>query len=90
MPATNLFAYNAQTPIGPAIKTLAITKSDADELAFVTRRIFVGTGGDVVTVDTENNEVTHKNVPSGSYIGDAFFKKVKSTGTTAADLIAYV
>lgn len=90
MPAINPFTYNAPSPVTPALRTLAITPHDTNELAYTTRRIYVGTGGDVVTVDSEGNTVTHKNVPSGCYLGDAFYKQVKAAGTTAADLIAYV
>lgn len=90
MPGTNPFTQFGTSPIGPALRTKAITPSDTDDLPFVSRRIYVGTGGDVVTIDAEGNTVTHKNAPSGSYLGDAFFARVKATGTTAADLVAYV
>ena len=91
MPAAqNLFTSFAASPIGPAVRTQAIAPSDTEDLPYVSRRIYVGTGGDVVTIDTYGNTVTHKNVPSGSYLGDAFFTRVKATGTTAADLVAYV
>lgn len=89
MSAVNPFTAFGTSPIGPALRTQAITPSDTVDLPYVARRIYVGTGGDVVTVDTEGNTITHKNVPSGSYIGDAYFTRVKAV-STAADMVAYV
>lgn len=87
MPALNKFRGFIDSFNAPARRHVAITPSDADELAYTVRRIYVGTGGDIALVDGEGNQVTYKNVTSGSYIGDCVYKQVKVTGTTATDLV---
>lgn len=74
----------------PALSLFAITKSDVDELTTVVRAIYVGTTGDVTVIDTAGNTVLHKAVPAGAYIGPFLVKQVKSTGTSAADMVGYV
>lgn len=89
MPTIAMNNHRNRSATYPALQTFAVTPSDTDDLKVVCRRFFVGTGGDVSLVDTAGNTLVHKNVPSGSYIGDAYFSKVKQTGTSALDIIAY-
>lgn len=50
--------------------------------------LFIGTGGNVVCVDDAGNETTFKNLPD-AYALPVQTKRVKSTGTTATDIVAY-
>ncbi|WP_020675571.1 spike base protein, RCAP_Rcc01079 family [Geopsychrobacter electrodiphilus] len=68
----------------------SITPSDTVDLPNVTRRIYIGTGGDIKVTAKESGTVTYKNMPAG-YMEGAF-TRVWATpdggGTPAADLIA--
>lgn len=74
----------------PALGMVAITTSDTVEQTRLLRQIYVGTGGDVSLVDSEGTTTTHKNVSSGAYIGPFLVVKVRTTATTAADMVGYV
>jgi hypothetical protein len=87
MAATDTFASNTNALSTPPTKAFAITPNDSAELAFVTRSIWVGVGGDIVAIYRDDSAaVTLKNVPSGSRISGRF-KQVNSTNTTATNLI---
>lgn len=71
----------------PAKNWVAFAKSDTDNLDYVSRALFVGTGGDVAAVSADDDVVTFKNVPSGSVL-PIRVKRVNSANTTAADFVA--
>jgi len=49
--------------------------------------IFVGTGGDIVAIYKRDSvAVTLKNVADGTYL-PGVFKEIKTSGTTAADIV---
>lgn len=70
--------------IDPGIRITAVTKSDTAELN--ARGLYVGTGGDLVITTVEGNDVTFKNVASGSWL-PIYAYRVKAA-TTAADIVA--
>jgi len=71
----------------PALKGFAVTKHDTNELPYVTRALFVGVGGDVsVILRDDETAVLLKNVPSGAML-PLRVKQVKSTDTTATNMI---
>lgn len=72
---------------GPGVKWAAVTKSDNTVLAAGMRGIFVGTGGDLAIVGEDGNDEIFKNILSGTLL-PVGAKKVLSTGTTAADIVA--
>ena len=72
----------------PARQAAAVTPHDTNELSAHARSLFIGTGGDVVAVLTgDTDAVTFKNVPSGTVL-PVRAKIVKSTSTTATDIVA--
>jgi hypothetical protein len=71
----------------PALNYSAITTSNATDLTFTTRGIYVGVGGDVVAIRSDNTAVTFKNAASGSIIPIRAIR-VNTTSTTATDLVA--
>lgn len=52
------------------------------------RGVYVGTGGNLTTVDNDGNTVLHKNIASGSELAICP-TKIKSTGTDALDIVLY-
>lgn len=82
--------YLADTaPDSPADRQFAITPHDTNDLAEVTRSVYVGTGGDVVIVDRHGSQVTWKNAQTGSIL-PIRAARVLLTGTTASNLIGLV
>lgn len=51
--------------MGPAEGAFAITADSANELEFVTRALYVGTGGDLHVLMQNGDEVTLVNLPGG-------------------------
>lgn len=78
-----------QEPTWPSAECFTVTKSDTTDFTAQVRQIYVGTGGDVSVVNTNDSVVLFKNVMSGTNIGPFFIKRVNSTGTTASDIVAF-
>ena len=74
-----------------------ITPSDTVNFSFtlggqtklITRGIYVGTTGNVVAVDQDNNAITFIAVPAGALL-PICAKRVNSTNTTASNLVALI
>ena len=73
--------------ITSARRLLKVTPSDSTVLPEDVRCLYVGTGGNVAVVDALDNDVTFFSVPSGMLL-PVQVVKVKSTGTTASNIIA--
>lgn len=72
---------------GSVSRFAAVTKSDtADFPGGVARGLYVGVTGDVVVVDVNDNAVTFKAMAVGYH--PIVCKRVNSTSTTAADIVA--
>lgn len=71
-----------QRMMEPAANAFAVTPHDTDELAFVTRGLYLGVSGDVAVVMANGNEVTFTNMAAG-IIHPLRVKAVKDTGTDA-------
>ncbi len=73
--------------LGVAVGGAAVTPSDAADLAFTARSLYVGGAGDV-KVDTANGDtLVFSAVPAGTVLPVAV-KKVYATGTTATAIVA--
>ncbi|AVQ04480.1 hypothetical protein B7G68_15190 [Caulobacter segnis] len=71
----------------PGRYPIAITPHDTTEVN--ARGLYVGTGGDLAIVSMDGTtSITFANVPSGTIL-PVFAFRVKSTGTTAADIVAF-
>jgi hypothetical protein len=87
MAATNDFDKHASGLDSPARKSFAITKHDTNELANITRGIYVGGAGDVVIqLELDSAAVTFTGMLAGQ-IYPIQARIVKSTGTTATALV---
>lgn len=79
-----------QDPTWPGATLINVIKSDDTVFSPAVRQVYVGTTGDVTVVTEDDVTSFFKAVPQGSVIGPFFVKQIKSTGTTAADMVAFV
>jgi hypothetical protein len=86
MPATDSFATNAAGLTSPIENGFAIIPHDTNELTAVTRELYVGSGGDIVLVLKNGDEVTLSHVAGGSRLPYRA-RQIKATGTTASDMV---
>jgi hypothetical protein len=70
----------------PASNAVAITAHDTNELANVSRAIYVGGAGNIVAVMLSGQTVTFTGVLAGTIL-PIRVKQVKSTSTTATALV---
>ena len=73
----------------PARRTAAVTTHNSNPLpGGACKALYIGTGGDVklAAVD-DDTDTTFKNVPNGAYLMVRALH-VRTTGTTAADIVA--
>jgi len=73
----------------PAEDAFAITPHDTNDLAQVTRGIYVGGAGDLTVVTKGGTTVLFSAVPAGVVL-PVRAAKVKSTGTAATSLVGLV
>lgn len=86
---TNKFEGRSRSLTGSASDGFAITPNDAADLSEVARAIYVGTAGDITVILASDSELEFKNVSSGTIL-PIQTKAVKTTGTTATDIIGLV
>ena len=73
----------------PAFDYFTITPSNSTPLAIMCRGIYVGGGGDITVISPAGSTVTFVAVPQGVLL-PIVAQYVKSTGTNATDLVAFV
>lgn len=71
----------------PAANAASVTPNDSNELAYVSRALYVGGTGNVKVTMKDGAEVTFSAVASSTVLPIAV-RKVHSTGTTATAIIA--
>ena len=71
--------------VGDIHNSFPITLSDTEDLEHPTRRIYIGTDGDLTVVRTGGQTVTYRNLCAGFHYIPA--TRVKATGTTALNII---
>jgi hypothetical protein len=81
-------AHNPQS-VQSASSAFDITPADGADLAFVTRGLYVGVGGDVKVVMAGGETVTFKNLVAG-VVHPLQVSKVFATLTTATQIIGVV
>lgn len=70
----------------PADNATAVTPSDSTDLAYVSRALYVGSGGNVVVTMAGGGDVTFVGVPTGGIL-PIRASRVKATNTTASSII---
>lgn len=87
MVAANTFSNLSDGLTSPIQKQFAITPHNTDELTSITRGLYVGVSGDVVCIlNGDTSAVTLKGMAGGIW-HPLRVKVLKSTGTTATDLV---
>ncbi|MEL6540848.1 MAG: hypothetical protein AAFP79_15880 [Pseudomonadota bacterium] len=81
------FENALESVVAPATDCFSITPDDSEELQTATKALFIGVGGDVVIRSVAGEtDVTFRNLPDGSVL-DVRVRAVRSTGTTAGNLV---
>jgi len=70
----------------PAQDAFAVSKSDSANLAYFSRALYIGGGGNVAITTVKGTNVTFANVPAGAIL-PVRAQKVLDTGTTATLII---
>ena len=81
------FQNSADSLVAPCSDCFEITPADGEDLPQATKAIYIGQGGDItlraIGADTD---VTFRNTISGSIL-DIRVRAVRSTGTSAGNLV---
>lgn len=81
------FAGAGDSLLAPAFHAVAVTPSDTVDLANVAKRLWVGGTGNVTLITVGGETVEYAAVPAGTYL-QVRASRVKSTGTTATNIVA--
>lgn len=82
------FKENSDSVSAPARKAIAVSPHDVDALTDVPKALYVGAGGDIVCCMIDDSEdVAFVGVPTGAIL-PIRVSHVRSTGTTAASILA--
>lgn len=88
--ASDLQSQRGDTTDFPAKRLRAVTPHDTNELPFVAKALFVGGAGNLALIAQEDSDaVTMTGVLAGSII-PVRARIVKSTGTTATNIVALI
>ena len=87
MPATDNYSRQQTEPHDPARNAAVVTPSNSADLTYVTRGVYVGTGGNIKVTTAGGQDITFSNVIGGLVLPFAV-KRIWATGTTASDMIA--
>lgn len=85
--AVNNFAGYNDAPNLPPQNAAAVTTSDTNDLSYVSKSLYIGVSGDVTVITAVGQTVTLKSVPVG--MQQIRVSRVKATGTTATDIVAW-
>ena len=88
MSAVDTFKQQPETEWSPATSSVAVTPSDSEELAYLTRALYVGVGGNLsVKLRDDSAAVVFVGVAEGTLL-PLQVKQVMATDTTATNIIA--
>lgn len=71
---------------GPADRAAAVTPNDTTDLPFVSKRLFIGTGG-TVKIDTSGGDTVTYTAATGTYL-NVRAKRVYAIGTSASNIVS--
>lgn len=89
MPAIDTMAQRGDTVDFSAKRLRAVTPHDTNELEFVAKALFVGTGGTISIIAQEDTAAVSLTVATGSIV-PVRAKIVRATGTTATGIVALI
>lgn len=73
--------------LSPASHAAAVIPSDSADLPTSSKRLWIGSAGNVALVTVGGDSVTYNSVPAGSYL-QVRARRVMATGTTASNIVA--
>jgi hypothetical protein len=73
--------------LSPASNVAAVTPSDTVDLAFASKRLWIGGAGAVKVNTVGGSTVTYAAVPAGTYL-NVRASRVFATGTAATNIVA--
>ena len=77
----------SNSPINPPRNAAAVTPSDGTDLGFVTRELYIGTGGTLSVNMADTGDAVSYTVYDGQSLSGQF-ARVRATGTTATGIVA--
>lgn len=81
------FSSHATALDSPARRAASVTPADGTDLTTTARALWVGGGGNI-TLDTAGGDtVTIPNIPDGAVL-PVTARRIRSTGTTATNIVA--
>jgi hypothetical protein len=87
MAAEDIFAADRSRLNAPAYNASEVSPHDTNDLAYVTRGIYVGVSGDVTLVTASGDTITLVGLAAG-LIHPIRAKIIKDTGTDAENIVA--
>ena len=84
MAAEDTFASSSPGLSGPGVHNFSITPDDGNDLAYVTRAIYIKTGGNLHYMTLGGEEITH---PFDAGWHPLRITRIYATGTTASDML---
>ena len=88
MTAVDTFKQQPETEWSPATSSVSVTPSDSEELAYLTRGLYVGVGGNLsVKLRDDSAAVVFVGVAEGTIL-PLQVKQVMETDTTATNIVA--
>jgi hypothetical protein len=85
---TDIFSGNAIAPTSPASGAFDITPHNDNELSFITRAVYVGTGGDLAVELIGGGTVTFRKLPDAALL-PIRARKVLTSSTASAIIGLY-
>ena len=89
MPAIDKQAQRGDTTDFPAKSLRAVTPNDTNELEYVAKALFIGTGGTLSLIAQEDTAAVSLTVGAGQIV-PVRAKIVRATGTTATGIVALI
>jgi hypothetical protein len=83
---TNNHLYPSPDPTAPMTHLAAVTPHDTNDLAFLSRGVYVGVTGNLAVLDAAGNAVTITSLAAGVW-HPLRLSRIKSTGTTATSIL---
>ena len=81
------FTFSKSQDSSPASGAVVVTPSDTVDLLLPCRSLYVGATGNVVVDMNDGPTITFANAQAGSVL-PLMVKRVRNTGTTAANIVA--
>ena len=80
------FQNLADAPDFQARRLVAVTPHDTNDLAYVTKAVYIGTGGTISIIAADDTVAVSLTVQDGAVL-PIRAKRIRATGTTATDIV---